>query len=226
MSISMKRVSAWALGLAIASGSPHVAQAQDAHAGHHPAEAPPPAASPAPAGKPDGPMGGAPAMGGQHPMMGGRDMPMQGMMGGQTMPMCGMMGGGMKMSDRINERITTMRSELGITPAQSRVWDAYASALRAIATNMDRMHDEMMSMPQGAAHLSPLERLDRHDRMLTQAQNSLRTLRPALAGLYASLSDAQKQKADGLLVPGCDMGRGMPMGDMKPGMPMDGMKKQ
>ena len=137
----------------------------------------------------------------------------KGMMGSQGMPMCGMMGDGMKMSAHIDERLGAIRSELKITQGQSQSWDAYANALRASAANMDKLHAEMMAGRAGAMHLSPIERLDRHDRMLAAARNNIRALRPALARFYASLSAEQKRKADTLLLPHGGMMQQMPMGE-------------
>lgn len=231
------RVSIGALALAILSASPGVAQTQDPHAGHHPADAPATAApspSPAPTTIPDGMEGGAPGIEGQQGKMGGQGAPMQGMpMQGGMMsadkPGCGMMGGGMmngmKMSDHIDERLTAIRSELGITQTQSQLWDTYAIALRANAANMDRMHDEMMAGRSSAPQLSVIEQLDRHDRMLAGARDNSRAMRPALSRLYAGLSAEQKRKADTLLVPNGGMMQQMPMGNMKSGkMPMGDMK--
>jgi BMFP domain-containing protein YqiC len=212
------QVSIGVLAAALLGVAPAGAQTQDAHAGHHPADAPAVAAAPpppaaAPAGNPGGMQGGEGMMGGQGMQMQGK--PMQGQMQGGDMSMCGMrMGDSMNMSAHIGERIGAIRSELKITQAQARSWDAFANALRSIATNMDRMHADMMAGRTGATHLSPVERLDRHDRMFATARTNLRTLRPALANLYASLSAEQKQKADTLLVPQGGMMQQMPMGGM------------
>lgn len=208
------RVSVSAMALAILSASPAVVRAQDTHSGHHPAEAPAttPQPSTQPPAQPDAMKGGAAGMGGQKGMMGGQDMPMKGeMMGG--MPMCGMMGEGMNMSAQIDQRLGAIRSELKITPAQARSWDAYASALRGAAANMDRMHASMMAGHQGNAPISPIERLDRHDRMLATMRDNMRALRPALERLYAGLSAEQKRKADTLLTPQGMMHQ-KPMGGM------------
>ena len=215
------RVSVGALALAILSASASVAQTKDPRAGHHPADAPATAApspTPAPTAMPDGMKGGAPGMEGQMDKMGDQGAPMQGMPMQGGMMSGGMMGGDMKMSDHIDERISGIRGELAITGAQSRAWEAYARALRASAANMDRMHDEMMAGRSGAAQLTAIERLDRHDRMLAGARGNIRTSRPALARLYAVLSPEQKRKADTLLFSHGDMMQPMPMGDMKPGM--------
>ncbi|WOF44973.1 Spy/CpxP family protein refolding chaperone [Sphingopyxis indica] len=180
--------------------APLAARAQDPHAGHHPANT---ASTPAATATPGTTTPSTTPMGGQ-----------SGMMGGSGMAMGGMMGGDMSMSQHIDEHLGRVRGELGITPAQAAVWTAYADALRASAANMDHARQTMMAPPAGGARLSPVDQLDRHDRMLASMRDDLRRLRPALAQLYAALSPEQKQKADSLLVPHGSMMARMPAGGM------------
>lgn len=205
------RVSIAAMALALASVAPTAVWAQDEHSGHHPTDAPASTNQPS-TPQPDA-KDGATGMGGQKGMMAGQNMPTQGMMGG--MPMCGMMGGGMmggmNISAHIDERLGAIRSELKITAVQTQSWDAYASAMRAAAANMDKMRGSMMAGRQGNAPMSLIERLDHHDRMIAAADDHMRTLRPALERLYGQLSAEQKRKADTLLVPH-GMMQQMPMG--------------
>jgi hypothetical protein len=135
-------------------------------------------------------------------------------MGGNGMAMGGMMGGGMNMSQHIDEHLGRVRGELGITPAQTAAWNAYASALRTVAANMDQAHRTMLAAPAGGAHLSPVDQLDRHDRMLASMRDNLHSLRGALVQLYAALSPEQKLKADTLLMPHGGMMAQMPAGGM------------
>ncbi|GGN46033.1 hypothetical protein GCM10011349_12710 [Novosphingobium indicum] len=180
-----------AMALAMLAASPAVVHAQDTHSGHHPTDAP--AATPQPSTQP-------PAQPDTMKGMAGKEMPMKGqMMDG--MPMCGMMGEGMNMAAHVEQRLGAIRSELSITSAQSQAWDAYASALRGVAANMDNMRASMMAGHQGNATISPIARLDRHEHMLEAMRDNIRTLRPALERLYAGLSPEQKQKADTLLSP-------------------------
>jgi hypothetical protein len=171
---------AWTALLLLAT-APTSAATQDEHAGHHP-----PAGAQAEAGPPKA---AAPA----------KVQP--GMMGGMA---------GMMMPGHIEEHLSRQRGELGITPAQAGAWTAYADALRKAARDMDGMHRTMMEGATDGAHASPLDRLDRHERMLGVMRDILHGLRPPLAALYAALSPGQKQQADALLMmPG--MMRGMPM---------------
>ena len=177
------------LGLSLAGlllALPGAALAQDEHAGHHPDAAQPAAQPPADAAPAQAAAGEA-----HRGMAGG------GMMSG-GMDMCAMMGG-MRMSAGLDDRIANLRARIGITPAQEQRWEALAAALRAAAARMDGMHREMAGACRGGAQGSALERLDRHDRMLTEAHATIQQVRPALAALYASLSSAQRATADGAL---------------------------
>ncbi len=80
---------------------------------------------------------------------------------------------------------------------------AYAAALRKNLEGMQSMHKSMMSATQAA---NPVERLDRHISAMDSRLQSLKEVKPALAALYAALSEDQKKKADDLLTGmGCMM---------------------
>jgi hypothetical protein len=148
-----------------------------------------------------GPPAGMGMMGGG--MMGhGRGEGMMGMMGGGC-PMMGMMGRNGDASTFAEGRIAFIKAELAITEAQKDVWEAYSAALRKNLESMQGMRKTMMGTMQAA---SPVERLDRHITAMEARLQSLKEVKPALADLYAALSDDQKKKADGLLTGmGCMM---------------------
>jgi len=218
--ITSKRIWTGAAALALVGALPAMVSAQDApdpHAGHHPAApaalatpAPPSPAPSAPTAKPDGMMGGGSGM-------------MNGMgSDGGKMPMMGMMGGGaMPMGTDIEGRIASLRTELKITSAQTGTWNAFAGVLRANARRAGQLHMGTMTGPNGAPP-SLMQRLDRHERMMTVGLDNLRALKLALVRLYAVLSVEQQATADRLLthemMPGMQMG-GMPMSGMSAGMP-------
>ena len=127
---------------------------------------------------------------------------MMGMMGGGC-PMMGMMGGEGNMPSFAEGRTAFIKAELAITDAQKSVWEAYSAALRKNLESMQGMRKTMMGTMQAA---SPVERLDRHITAMEARLQSLKEVKPALADLYAALSDDQKKKADGLLTGmGCMM---------------------
>jgi hypothetical protein len=162
------------------------------------------------------PMMGAGKQGqGMQGMMGGdQGQGMQGMMGqgpggcpgmgGMGAGMHGMMGGSM-MTDygpRMEGRLAYVKAELGITDAQTSVWDAYASAIRARGETMQSMHKDMMQAMQSG---SAMNRMDAHIKAMEAMVEKLKALKPATEALYAVLTDDQKKKADQLLGGGCGM---------------------
>ena len=122
---------------------------------------------------------------------------------GAGCPTMGMMGGEGTMPSFAEGRTAFIKAELAITDAQKGVWAAYSAALRKNLESMQGMRKTMMSTMQAA---TPVERLDRHITAMEARLQSLKEVKPALADLYAALSDDQKKKADGLLTGmGCMM---------------------
>jgi hypothetical protein len=133
-----------------------------------------------------------------------------GQRGGGRCPMMGqrpggmMMGRGMMFSSvpMMEGRLAYLKADLQITSAQEQAWNAYADAVRARHTTMQNVRSDMMkAMASGSA----LDRMDARAKALQSMADSLKTLKPAVQGLYAVLTDAQKQKADQLLGGRCGM---------------------
>ncbi|MDI4664414.1 Spy/CpxP family protein refolding chaperone [Xanthobacter sp. AM11] len=151
--------------------------------------------------QPTTPPAASPASDAQQGMMGAG---MMGMMGGGSMGMMGQM----MAPGRIEGRLAFLKTELKITDAQQPVWNAFADALRANARAMAGMmgdRQDMMMSAQGPAALP--QRIEAHERLLTERLEALRRLKGALLPLYAALDDTQKRTADQLLLMG-------PMGAM------------
>ncbi len=142
---------------------------------------------------------------------------MGGMMGGQMMgdmmhgtgrdadngcpSMMGMLTG--DPATRVNGRVAFLKAELAISDAQSKVWASYAAALQK---NLENMHASRMTMAGNMSAQSPVDRLDKHLATMESRLAALKEMRPALADLYAALSDTQKKTADQLLTGmGCMM---------------------
>jgi hypothetical protein len=117
----------------------------------------------------------------------------------------GMHGGGcLAMSD---ERLEAVKRDLGVTSAQMPRWNAFADVVRSNAHEMGKM-GSMGSMghmgPGGAApqHAMTLpQRLDMHERMMTEHLEALRRVKTPLLSFYDSLTPAQKAKADAMCGP-------------------------
>jgi LTXXQ motif family protein len=140
----------------------------------------------------------------QQPGMGMREMPMgRGMMGMMgDCPMMGMMMGA-DTSTFAEGRIAFLKAELAISDAQKAVWEAYAAALKKNLQAMQAMRQTMMKVMEAK---TPTERLDAHIAAMDGRLASLKEVKPALAALYAALSDEQKKKADQILTGmGCMM---------------------
>lgn len=154
--------------------------------------------SPAGMGMMDGERMGPGMMGHQGMGRGG----MMGMMGGGC-PMMGMMAREAGAPSFVEGRIAFIKAELGVTDAQKEAWDAYAAALRKNLESMQKMRTSMMG---GMRSGNPVERLDLHISTMESRLQSLKEIKPALAALYAALSEDQKKKADSLLTGmGCMM---------------------
>jgi periplasmic protein CpxP/Spy len=95
----------------------------------------------------------------------------------------------------VDQRIRTLRSQLGITEAQMPLWSAFAQAMRDNAASTDAL------FTQRAASVSAM---NAPDNMHSYAQiarayaDNTERLATAFDSLYASLSDTQKQGADTL----------------------------
>ena len=155
-----------------------------------------PAAAQQQQGQPGGMMGACPMM--ESGMMRGpgmmMQMPTQGMGRGCMMGTGPMMMGGP--GQHIEGRLAFLKTELGITPAQEQVWNAYAEAFRASASAMQGMHEQMMS---GGMPASAPERMRRHEQMMSARLDALKKLNAAASPLYDALSPQQKERADALL---------------------------
>jgi hypothetical protein len=130
----------------------------------------------------------------------GRGMGMMGMMG--DCPMMGMMTG-TTTSTFTEGRIAFLKVELAITDAQRAVWETYAAVLKSNLLGMQAMRQTMMKAMDAK---TPVERLDEHIAAMEGRISSLKEVKPALASLYAALSDDQRKKADQILTGvGCMM---------------------
>ena len=116
-----------------------------------------------------------------------------GMMGG--CPMMGTATDG-KVSTFAEGRIAFLKAELGIADAQKSEWDAYAEKIKANLQNMQGMWQTMKTVFDAK---TPADRLDAQIAAMDSRLAALKEIKPALAKLYAALSDEQKKKADEVL---------------------------
>ncbi len=138
-----------------------------------------------------------------------------------TCPVMGMgaMGSG---NPRTEGRLAFLRTELKITDAQEKAWNAYADVLRAVdrregparrgMMGQGRMGPGMMPWVGGTAASAP-EALKQRIDFMEDHLKDLKKIQSATTKLYGALDETQKKTADDLLGMPYAMGHGMgPMG--------------
>lgn len=178
------------------------AAAEDAH--HPPADgARPPAAQPAQprAAQPGGMMMGDMMQMMRRMMSGMQDsgaMHRMRMMGMGDPGMMGMMQARGPAVTRVEGHIAFLKAELKIAAAQEKAWGDYAAALRANAAQLNALAAELAKAPAAA---TPVDRLERQEKALAARLEIARRTRPAIAALFAALSDDQKKTFGELAAP-------------------------
>lgn len=132
--------------------------------------------------------GFGPGWGGHHGMMGGPGG-MRGTFGGPGMMMRG---------DPVayaEQRLTALKTDLGVTADQEGAWSTYADAVTAKAGLMASHRTTMF----GPETLTPDQRLTFHQQGLEQMQK----VTGATRDLYAVLTPEQQTKVGGLVGPRC-----------------------
>ena len=143
---------------------------------------------------------------GQHGMGPGMGQGMMQHMGGRMGPGMGqgmMRGHGRAAADPA--QIETLKSELGITPAQEQAWNKYTKAFQDAATTMRTTREGVD--PDSLSKLSPQDRYAFVTKMREQGQKQFETVKTAADELLATLDATQKAKAQEIL-PGLAFGPG------------------
>jgi len=153
-------------------------------------------------------------------------MPMQGMMGG-SIPMedhqrmmdhmaamhgmsPSMMRGSVEtrpMWEHVDACIAFLKTELKITAAQAKTWEAFADRLRS---NAAKMRSLQSSMQTGKVAEAPLaQRLDHQEKWFATGYDNICALKPIVRQLYGSLSQEQRKIADMIIPPHLDLMQAM-----------------
>jgi periplasmic protein CpxP/Spy len=98
-------------------------------------------------------------------------------------------------SERVEERITQLHSQLGITPAQETLWNAFAQVMRDNASHMEQRLQERAS---GFAKLNAADNLNSYAAIAEEHAQDMQHLAATFQPLYAAFSDEQKRTADQL----------------------------
>ena len=102
-------------------------------------------------------------------------------------------------------RLDTLKTELGIKPAQEQAWTKYTKAVQDAATAMKTAREGVN--PETVGKLGPEERFAFATKMREQGQKLHETVTTAANELLATLDDRQKAKAQQTL-PGLTFGPG------------------
>ena len=106
--------------------------------------------------------------------------------------------GGIRMTaEHIEGRLAFLKTELKITDAQLPLWNAFAQAMRDIATAMQAVPHTMMGK-NNAATLP--DKLAARETMLAARLETVRKLKAATDPLYMALDTDQKKTADELML--------------------------
>ena len=93
----------------------------------------------------------------------------------------------------VDQRIRMLQSQLGITEAQMPLWSAFAQAMRDNAAATDTLFTERAG---AVATMSATDNMHSYAQIARAYADNTERLATAFDGLYASLSDTQKQAAD------------------------------
>jgi periplasmic protein CpxP/Spy len=93
------------------------------------------------------------------------------------------------------QRIEALKSELGITPEETPLWNAFAQAMRDNAASTDQLFQRRATT---VASMSAVDNMRSYAEIARDYANNTERLSTAFDSLYASLSEPQKQAADTL----------------------------
>lgn len=133
----------------------------------------------------------------------GMMMPKANASGGSAEAMDGAMGRMMAEHDRmgmpfehVEGRIAYLKAELKITDAQLATWNAFADTMRAEATAMKAMHDDMMK--NGMPVTMP-DRMAAQHKMMSARIKMLERCEASTNAFYAALSEDQRKEFDQMM---------------------------
>jgi protein CpxP len=97
-------------------------------------------------------------------------------------------------ADTVEQRITTLHSELKITPDQESKWNGVAQAMRDNAANMEKLVAEKRR--QAPQNMTAVDDLQTYQQFAQAHVDGLKNLTSAFKSLYDAMSDPQKKTAD------------------------------
>jgi LTXXQ motif family protein len=95
----------------------------------------------------------------------------------------------------VDQRIRTLQSQLGITEPQMPLWSAFAQAMRDNAASTDALFTQRAA---SVSAMSATDNMRSYAQIARAYADNTERLATAFDGLYASLSETQRQAADTL----------------------------
>ena len=95
----------------------------------------------------------------------------------------------------VDQRIRALQSQLGITDAQTPLWNAFAKAMRDNAASTDALFTQRAG---SVSSMSAIDNMHSYAQIARAYADNTERLATAFDSLYASLTDTQKQAADTL----------------------------
>jgi hypothetical protein len=108
------------------------------------------------------------------------------------------------MLERVEGRLSFLKTELAITEAQSAAWNELAQAVRTTAKQRSERMKASFAGEEKAKTLP--ERIEIQEQFIAARLEELRQVKTSLRNLYAVLNDEQKKEADDMVIPMVGMG--------------------
>ena len=108
-------------------------------------------------------------------------------------PIAGHTVAGKNAEERVERRITELRAQLRITPAEQQQWDQFAGVMRDNARDMDQI---FIQRAQQLGSMTALQNMQSYEQLADAHAQHLQKLVSAFQSLYEAMPDQQKQLAD------------------------------
>jgi hypothetical protein len=109
-----------------------------------------------------------------------------------------------RMLERLERRLSYLKSDFAITEAQTDAWNELAQTIRTAAK---QRYERMKAFLADDAKAKTLpERVDLLEQFMVARLEEVKQIKASLQGLYAILTDDQKKKADAMVLPMVGMG--------------------
>jgi hypothetical protein len=113
------------------------------------------------------------------------------------------------MLERVEGRLSFLKTELAITEAQTPAWTEFTQAVRSAVKQRNERMKAVFSAGEKAKTLP--ERIETQEQFMTARLEEVKQIKASVRNLYAVLSDDQKKEADEMVIPMVGMGHGWAM---------------